>query len=90
MMSLNNSFCSLYRKNVSFEDENPSASRTKPVLLQHIVVIHCVLTPARKPCNVIARTDSGQQEKFTLLMSALFFTRGEQRGSVAGASAWEA
>lgn len=22
MMSLNNSFCSLYRKNVSFEDEN--------------------------------------------------------------------
>lgn len=33
-----------------------SASGTKLDLLQHIVGIHCVLTPFRKPYNVIVRT----------------------------------
>lgn len=67
--------------------QTSSASGTEPVLLRHVAVIHCVLAPFRKPCNVIVRTDSGQREKFTLLMPALFFTRGEQRGSMDGASA---
>lgn len=65
----------------------PSASGTESVLLRHVVVIHCVSATLRKPCNVIARTESGRREKFGLLMPVLFFTRGEQRGSMEGARA---